>query len=220
MMAEPLSRLQPPSPDGAEERVRPSPVHGASGTGEKLEWVIVDYDAAKMPGAEIFLPGLWKRMHDDGTFAMFFHEGPEMTFVQFGGVLTSPLDRVQLIIGHDAEGTAKEHAGLLMLNHVLVNDVVKRAVGNFMFFREYWHRHDSLEIGRAVLDHWFLNMGFDVIAGITPRANRAAIAFIKRLGFHIIGDVPEFTMYEGKRCASATSFMTREFWLKRRDEGA
>jgi RimJ/RimL family protein N-acetyltransferase len=213
MMAEPLSRLQPPSPDGAEERVRPSPVHGASG--EKLEWVIVDYDAAKMPGAEIFLPGLWKRMHDDGTFAMFFHEGPEMSFVQFGTVLAS--SRIQLIIGHDSEGTAKEHAGLLMLDHILINENVKRAVGNFMFFREYWHRHDSLEIGHAVLDHWFLNMGFDVIAGITPRANRAAVQFIKRLGFQIVGDVPNFTMYEGKQCASATSFMTREMWLAKRE---
>lgn len=213
LMAEPLSNLQPPDMDAIAERVRPSPVAGAHG---KLEWVIVDYNPATMPGAEVFLPGLWKRMHDDGTFGMFFHEGPDMSFCQFGAILASPLDRVQLVVGHDAQGTAVEHAGMLILAHILRNDIVKRAVGNFLFFKEYWHRHDSLELGRAVLDHWFGVMDFDVIAGVTPRLNRAAVAFIKRLGFQIMGDVPNFTMYEGKRCASASSYMTREMWAARK----
>lgn len=213
LMAEPLSNLQPPDmSEGSAERVRPAPVNGA---GEKREWVIVDYDAAKMPGTEVFLPGLWKRMHDDGTFNMFFHEGPEMNFCQFGAVLAAPCDKVQLVIGHDAEGNAKEHAGVVILMHILYNDVVKRAVGNFLFFKEYWHRADSYQLGMAVLDHWFGNMKFDVIAGVTPRANRAAIQFIKRLGFQIVGDIPNFTMYEGKQCASVSSFMTREMWAKK-----
>lgn len=214
-MAEPLSNLQPPDMRDTitEERVRPAPTAGAH---EKLEWVIVDYNAATMPGAEVFLPGLWKRMHDDGTFKMFFHEGPEMNFCQFGAILASPSERVQLVIGHDAEGNAKEHAGLLILTHILANDVVKRAVGNFLFFHEYWNHHATMDLGRAVLDHWFGKMEFDVIAGTTPRANRAAISFIKRLGFQIIGDIPDFTMYEGVRCASANSFMTRDMWTKRK----
>jgi hypothetical protein len=212
-MSEPLSKLTPP--DGTEERVRPAPVVGAGI--EKREWVITDFDATKMPGTEIFLPGLWKRMHDDGTFGMFFHEGPDMSFIQFGAVLTNPGSRIQVIVGHDAEGNAKEHAGMLMLDHILMNDTVKRAVGNFLFFKEYWHRHDSLEIGHAVMAHWFFNMGFDVIAGITPRANRAAIAFIKRLGFQVVGDIPDFTTYDGKVSASATSFMTKDMWIKKRD---
>src|SRR5208282_6824403 len=101
-MTEPLSRLQPPPSDNetlADERVRPVPVAGA--TGAKLEWVVVAYDPKVMPGTEIFLPGLWKRMHDDGTFGMFFHEGPDMNFVQFGAVLADTSNQVvQLVIGH------------------------------------------------------------------------------------------------------------------------
>lgn len=213
-MSEPLSKLKPPDAVGAtgtDEKVIPF-----QKTGKSLEWVIVDYNAVTMPGAETFLPGLWKRMHDDGTFGMFFHEGPDMNFCQFGAILASPIDKIQLVIGHDEAGTAKEHAGMLILNHILFNDVVKRAVGNFLFFHEYWNRHDTLALGQAVLDHWFGVMGFDIIAGVTPRANRAAIAFIKRIGFQIVGDVPNFTTYDGKPCASATSFMTREMWSKRK----
>jgi RimJ/RimL family protein N-acetyltransferase len=215
LMAEPLSKLQPPGgTNEADERVHPPQVAGAGSP--KREWVIVDYNAATMPGTEIFLPGLWKRMHDDGTFNMFFHEGAEMSFCQFGALLATPVDKVQLVIGHDENGTAVEHAGMLLLTHILYNDVVKRAVGNFLFFKEYWNRHDTQELGQAVLDHWFGVMDFDVIAGTTPRGNRAAIQFIKRLGFQIIGDIPDFTQFDGKRCASATSFMTRKMWQDRK----
>jgi hypothetical protein len=219
-MNEPMSKLPPP-PDAAATNATAAPADGkvlpfAHSPGKVAEWVVVDYNPAVMPGAEIFLPGLWKRMHDDGTFGMFFHEGPEMNFCQFGAIIASVMDRkVQLVIGHDAEGTAIEHAGLLMLEHILYNDTVKRAVGNFLFFHEYWHRQDSLQLGHAVLNHWFGVMDFDVIAGVTPRGNRAAIAFIKRLGFQIVGDIPGFTIYDGKPCASASSFMTREMWAAR-----
>jgi RimJ/RimL family protein N-acetyltransferase len=210
-MTEPLSHLKPPDVNADAPVTYPT-----VDAGEKREWVIIDYNASTMPGSEVFLPGLWKRMHDDGTFGMFFHEGPDMSFVQFGAFLTRTDERVQLVIGHDSEGTAREHAGMVVLQHILYTDAVKRAVGNFLFFHEYWNRHDTMDLGRAVLDHWFGTMGFDVIAGVTPRANRAAITFIKRLGFQVVGDVPSFTLYDGKPCASATSFMTKQTWIARK----
>jgi len=201
MMTEPLSHLTPP------DQEKPAEAHF-----EGLEWSIIDYDLSKMPGTEVFLPGLWKRMHDDGTFNMFFHEGKEMTFFQFGAFLSVPNERVQLVLGSDSEGTIKDHAGLVILRNIYYTDTLKRAVGNFLFFKEYWNRHDTLKMGHAVLGHWFDKMEFDVIAGVTPRANRAAIQFIKRLGFQLAGDVPDFTVYDNKPCASVTSFMTKKMW--------
>lgn len=221
MEREPVRRIPPP-PDVAtqqeeivreEERVRPPKVAGARPS--RLEWVVSDLDMKVAPHMEVFMPGLWKRMHDDDTFKMFFHEGPEMSFVQFGAALTNPLERLQIVVGHDADGTAKEHAGLLILNHILVTEKVKRAVGNFLFFREYWNRHDTDDLARAVLNHWFGVLDFDVISGITPRQNRAAIQFIKRAGFQIVGDVPMFTTYDGEPSASAVSYMTRKMWQER-----
>lgn len=217
-MSEPLSRLQPPSSGGdtAEEKAWPAPT--AASTGEKLEWSIIDLNLATSIGMEVFLPGLWRRMHEDGTFPMFFHEGPEMNFLQFGALIASLSSdrRVQLIVGSDKDGNMREHAGLVILEHIFVHEKVKRAVGNFLFFHEYWHRHDSLELGYAVMNHWFLTMGFDVIGGLTPRANRAALQFIKRLGFQIVGDIPNFTIYDGKPSASATSFLTKEMWMAKK----
>lgn len=182
-----------------------------------VEWSIFDYDPKVMPDTEVFLPGLWKRMHDDGTFEMFYHEDPKMNFTQFGASLAAPGKRVQLVIGHDVQGTAVEHAGVVMLTDILDCPQTKRAAGNFMFFKEYWNRRDSLMLGHAVIRHWFEEMKFDVIVGVTPKQNRAAVLFIHRLGFQQIGEMPAFTVYKGQRCPAVVNHMTIERWRSVRE---
>ena len=166
-MTEPLSKMTPPTgtdapTKGTKTRVVEIPRR------PHLDWRLLDYDAKLAVGGDIFLPGLWRRMHDDGTFQLFFHEGPEMNFWQFVSSLSDPNEKVQLVIGFDEEQKAVEHAGLVILNRILVNDKIKRACGNFLFFREYWHREDSLELGWVVLNNWFGVHKADTIAGTTP----------------------------------------------------
>src|SRR4029077_16127385 len=212
LMAEPLSKLQPPGSTADSS----TPVNGANvsaGVTSKVkEWVITDYNPRTFPGGEIYLPGLWKRMHDDLTFEMFFHEGPTMGFWDFVNLLSNPSSKIQLVIGHDAEGNAVEHAGLLMLEHIMFTPILHRAVGSFMFFHEYWNRHDSEELGWAVINHWFGVLDADTIAGITPADNRAALLFIKRIGFREIGRIPDFTVYAQGACAAVSTYMSREMW--------
>src|SRR5215472_13436469 len=109
-MTEPLSKLTPPSDirvDGPMTQSK-GPQHTP-----RLEWVVSDLNLMTMPFTEQFLPGIWKRMHDDDTFGMFFHEGPDMTFGQFLQSIASPGQIIQIVCGHDKDGNAKEHAGLL-----------------------------------------------------------------------------------------------------------
>lgn len=207
MTTEPLSNLRPPDLTApADVKARPVGV-----TQSKVkEWVIVDYNPRTFPGGEIFLPGLWKRMHDEETFEMFFHEGPQMTFWDFVSLLSS--SKIQLVIGHDENGDAVEHAGLTMLDHILYTPALHRGVGSFLFFKEYWNRHDSMDLGWAVLNNWFGVLNADTIAGLTPIDNRAAILFIRRLGFVEAGRIPDFTTYGGGPCAAVSSYMTRDMW--------
>lgn len=203
--------LPPPPPASTSEPIEmPTPV----AADQKREWSIIDYDPKVMPGTEVFLPGLWERMHRDGTFEMFYHEGPNMNFTQFGASLASADKRVQLVLGYDSEGNATEHAGLVILTDILDCPQTKRAAGNFMFFKEYWNRSDSLALGTAVIRHWFEEMKFDVIFGVTPKQNRAAIMFIHRLGFQQVGEIPAFTIYKGQRCPAVINCMTKERWNK------
>lgn len=209
-MTESLRTLPPPGTVAIDEG-RPRHPKRPAGDGGNREWMIVDYTPQTFAGGEVFLPGMWKRMHDDETFGMFFHEGPEMNFWQFVALLSDPVRRVQLIIGHDEKGTAIEHAGFVILDNILLNEQLRRAMGNFVFFKEYWNRHDSLDIGWAVLNNWFGAYKADTITGITPEVNVPALRFVKRLGFVESGRIPNFTIAGGV-CAGVFTYMTREMW--------
>lgn len=180
--------------------------------GPQREWLIVDYTPQTFAGGEVFLPGLWKRMHDDNTFELFFHEGPEMNFWQFVALLSEPSRKVQLVLGHNEKGDFVEHAGFVILDQILNAPGLRRAVGNFVFFKEYWNRHDSLDLGWAVLNHWFGKLDADNITGVTPEPNRAAIMFAKRLGFVEAARIPDFTVFGPMPCAGVFTYMTRQMW--------
>ena len=205
-MSEPMSKLRPPGDNGGVAE------HVHEVRKSRLEWVVVDLDLRVANGGETFLPGLWRRMHEDGTFSMFFHEGPESNFYNFMSMLSTLGEMLQLIVGHDEQGNAVEHAGFTLLRNVLQHEKCRRALGNFCFFKEYWNRHDSRDLGMTVLRDWFETKQADTIAGTTPSANHAALRFIKRLGFRVIGEVPSFTLYQGEQCASVVSYMTKEMY--------
>lgn len=65
-------------------------------------------------------------------------------------------------------------------------------------FREAWGLN-TIEIGFKILDY-FYDMEhngeklFKVLIGNTPPSNKAALAYIKKLGFDVIGEIP----YVGK----------------------
>lgn len=200
----------PPPPDGVvsidEARTK------AATSGPKREWMLVDYTPQTFAGGEVFLPGMWERMHKDGTFELFFHEGPEMNFWQFVALLSEPSRKVQLVMGHNEKGDFVEHAGMVILDQILHTDFLRRVVGNFVFFKEYWNRHDSLDIGWAVLNHWFGKLDADNITGVTPETNRPALLFVKRLGFVEAARIPDFTVFGPAACAGVFTYMTRQMW--------
>ena len=79
----------------------------------------------------------------------------------------------------------------------------KSAYGHFMFFREAWGK-STIRLGKHALNYW-LNMEkdgekiFDVIIGETPYKNRQAVKFIQKIGFKIIGEVPNYAVFSYAR---------------------
>lgn len=81
-------------------------------------------------------------------------------------------------------------AGFSWLSHLQRN----WALGNFALYRSVWGPK-STEIGKTMLNLWFHmehqgRLCWQTIGGITPSENRRAIAYIRRLGFTIIGEIP------------------------------
>lgn len=72
----------------------------------------------------------------------------------------------------------------------------------------------TFKAGRRILrpatEHWidFLLNYYDFLLGHTPDCNKAGINFLKRVGFTVIGKIPEFAFIakEGRKCDLIISF--------------
>jgi hypothetical protein len=164
---------------------------------------------------EIILPLLYKQMKDEGTFEMFFHDFPDLSFGAFVRVMSEAGEQVHAVCVMDGDKIT-DIAAIAMLTDIRVTDIVKRALGNFLLFKNYWHDVDATRVGALILDSWFQHL--DTVAGVTPEKNDRALRFIEHLGFVRIGTIPGFASYRGEGCGSVASYMTRRIWMARREE--
>lgn len=163
---------------------------------------------------EVVLPLIYKQMKDEGTFEMFFHDFPDLTFGQFVRVLSEASEQVHAVCLMEGE-QIRDIAALAMLTDVRVTDTVKRALGNFLLFKSYWGSDDAARVGAVILDAWFQHL--NVVAGVTPELNERALRFIERMGFVRLGTIPNFAAYRGKPCGSVATFLTRRLWMETRE---
>jgi RimJ/RimL family protein N-acetyltransferase len=167
-----------------------------------------------LPMSEQILPGMYKRLHDEGIFDMFYHDFPDLTFGGFMQTLSNPNDRLAIVC--EVEGDAIiDTAGIGLLTDIRVTPLVKRGLGNFLTFRKYWDYRESNRIGAALLDAWFSEL--DVVVGTTPELNTAAIKFERRMGFIIDAHIPLYASYRGKTCAMVCMHQLRKDWLVNRE---
>lgn len=195
--------------------IPPPPVNGSpKSVVTASKYIVVRARADLLVEGEVFLPGLWKQLKDEGVFEMFFHDHPELTFGQFVQALSNPAERLDVICEVAEDGvTITSLAALALLTQITVTPLLKRAIGNFLLFRKYWDHRESTVIGRVILDDWFKE--FDVIGGMTPKLNRAALSFVHRMGFRSVGEVPEFCSYLGERCNAILTCMRKSEWETR-----
>ncbi len=80
------------------------------------------------------------------------------------------------------------------------------------FFREV---KNTLEYGKLMTTWAFENLNVHALFGTTPAPNRAAVLFVRRMGFQMFGPVEAFATWEGKLCSVWISVMTKEKWEER-----
>lgn len=70
------------------------------------------------------------------------------------------------------------------------------AFAHFAYFKEVWGR-DTINIGKKLTSYWFSIPGSDgkqlikTLLGVTPTFNKKAISYVKKLGWTILGEIPE-----------------------------
>jgi hypothetical protein len=171
--------------------------------------------ADQIPFGEIILPGLWKRMHDEGTFEMFFHDLPDLTFGQFVRCLSEPGEQVHIVCEMDGENII-DTAAIAMVTDIRITENVKRGLGNFLMMKAYWGHEQSDRIGSIILDAWFKEL--NVVVGVTPELNRHALSYVQHMGFQVVGSIPLFSSYHGALCAGIVTCQTRSEWMEHREE--
>lgn len=183
-------------------------------TGATSEIIVVPYIVDRDPIGEIMLPGFWKRLHDEGIFELFFHDHPDMSFGEFVKSLSQPNDLI-FMVGKSWSDGRLEHMGMATLSQILDNILTKRAVAGFLFFKDYWNHKDADEAGRKVISVWFNELKLTMIAGLTPKMNRPALAYIHRLGFLSVGELPNFCTFKGKAVAAVISYLSPEMFAEK-----
>jgi RimJ/RimL family protein N-acetyltransferase len=93
------------------------------------------------------------------------------------------------------------------------NGVVERSEVSEAFLRKYQRRSITLPLSKVMLEMVFDKSNVTVIYGTTPGPNRAAVAFMKAMGFEHLPDViPHYGTWRGQECGVYVSWLTRSRW--------
>jgi len=172
------------------------------------QFAVVPYYKERQSFPPGLLNGIYRKLCAEGVDRELMHNGliEEEEFVRFADeeALTS--------IFLDLRGQC---AGLAWLTNIEETETMKKALGAFAFFKEYWHPAVTSEFGTICLSQWFNTLEFDMIYGITPVPNRPARQFCKRLGFEYSARIPNFVSYKGKTADAMVATLTREQFNQR-----
>lgn len=154
------------------------------------------------------LMGIYLKMLKHRLVDKVFIMGEADTPEKFIKVMKNSRNAVNIVVDDSGECLTLSWLNRWGFNHAFVHHC---------FFPEAWGK-SSVEIGKMILKYWFSmkkDSGepiLDVIMGKTPESNRLAVKFIKRMGFTIIGTVPDicFDIKSGKKIGAVFSYIKRE----------
>lgn len=154
----------------------------------------------------IDLEALWFRLVDDGLLRHVFHDGSVTDaegFIAFAGETGRAFYAVY------ADG---DPAALFWLD----GRAGRSARIHFAVLRGFFGSPARI-IGFYVTD-WLMSVTgsdglplLDVLVGVTPKTNRAAVRFIRDLGFTVLGEIPHASpLMAGRATGAVVSYITRK----------
>lgn len=147
---------------------------------------------------------LYRRLADEDLLADLIHEKPitEDEFVEF---VVGP-DTFFYVFLDVANG---RYAGLAWLTDLVSTDCFSKACGAFAFFRDYWDPRATRIFGDQFLGQAFNIAGVDVVWGMTPKSNRLATRYSKRMGFRYEATLSNMTCRRGEVTDAMICVQTR-----------
>jgi hypothetical protein len=148
-----------------------------------------------------WLRAAWRGLLRDGSVPQVFWSDPPRTEAEFIGFALDRGKDLGLIF--TGQGPPDQLAGFFWL----VPSGPGAAYIHHCFFKETWGRASAL--ARPILER--LLEQYHLLRGATPETNRAGLAFVRRMGFTILGAVPQavFLSQENRRVGVVESYRLR-----------
>lgn len=171
------------------------------------DFVLIPY--VEMNGSrtlpDSFLEDAFDGMVERSLVSTVFHGTTMNNGDDFIGVFRNPANISVFVLNQD-----KQCIAFAWLNGIGANS----AYGHFCFFKDLCA--DTQAVGQAILDYWFSLSGgdgpfLDVILGAVPAFNHRACAFVQKLGFVKLGEIPKVIVnkFTGEKWASVIHYMLR-----------
>lgn len=160
------------------------------------------------PQADLYLAKAYMQFLADKTFESIFYERP-LSLSEF---LNWTLNPKTLILGaFTGFGADARFCGIAWVNQPvdMGGDLKKSEIG--MGFFRHLGGDQALAFGRLMLRWVFEKLDLAVLFGTTPKQNRAAIQYSKKLGFSGVC-IPHYTTWRGRMTDVWISYMTAEAW--------
>ena len=127
---------------------------------------------------------LYEKIKSQGLDKVVFYDGSVNNWMEFIAMMKSK--EVTPVIAYDDTGVLG--MAWLTAGHN------EWAFGHFCMLKESWGKK-SLKIGKVIMRYWFsLKLNdkniFKTIIGITPPKNEKALKYIQKIGFNLLGEIP------------------------------
>lgn len=140
---------------------------------------------------------VFERMKSEGLIPVIFHAIPMRNAGDFLALMKNPVNLPVFALSNT------ECIAFAWLNNITTNS----AYGHFCHFK---NDIDPVEIGKVITKHWF-KFPIDIVLGSIPAFNMRAVKFMQKLGYVVVGEVPDLykNPFTHEKCAAVIVYCRR-----------
>lgn len=174
---------------------------------------VIPYNAYFDDKCRHWLFWLYDKLREDDLLRLYYPsvDGTDRSYPMFVRMMSSDSTQVLLVVLKDKK--TEEVAGLVGIATWERLQFGPSTLGHagFIFLKSFWDNHTSMAAGQRILQYWFDEMPekLDIAVGIIAKLNVLANRFVRRLGWTLVGELPNCQQYGGEPCEAVLWQMTR-----------
>jgi hypothetical protein len=172
--------------------------------------LLMPYDPRVGNIPEEALISLYKRLKAEGLWEIVFHEDSGLSLLKFMNFFSGGNGLLQILALTDSKDFL-EPVGMSWIGDITTcAGILTRGIGSFVFFKDYQKPMYTDQFSEMILEYWFEVLGMNVVLGVTPEPNRAALIYVKRAGMKEVGRLPNYTTFQGEVVTGVVTSLTKE----------